>query len=111
MTQTRQQPSLWRVKDTSKKIAILRSLLAANSASKSIADDLTVLLTWAKRPGEATDVFEQAGGVELVSGRRARREPVYSCRRAVTGSILAARLAGTRLAISVTAPTITATAA
>src|SRR3954454_21338947 len=40
-------------------IAALRSLVAAGDTSPNTACDLAVLLTWAKRPQEATAVFEQ----------------------------------------------------
>src|SRR4051794_11689396 len=40
-------------------ISALRSLIAAGDSSPNTAYDLAVLLTWAKRPQEATAVFEQ----------------------------------------------------
>ncbi|HEY7292806.1 MAG TPA: poly-beta-1,6 N-acetyl-D-glucosamine export porin PgaA [Vicinamibacterales bacterium] len=41
-------------------ISALRALIAAGDTSPGTAYDLAVLLTWAKRPQEATQVFEQA---------------------------------------------------
>ena len=40
-------------------IAMLRSLMAAGDSSPQTAYDLAVILTWAKRPREATDLFER----------------------------------------------------
>jgi poly-beta-1,6 N-acetyl-D-glucosamine export porin PgaA len=41
-------------------ISTLRSVIAAGDSSPDTAYDLALILTWAKRPREATDVFERA---------------------------------------------------
>ena len=49
---------------TREAIAALRKLLTENPGDSLVAFDLAVILTWAKRPREATDVFERAGNTE-----------------------------------------------
>src|SRR5271169_3740808 len=46
---------------TEQAIIELRQILADHPDDKEAALDLAVVLTWAKRPREATDVFERAG--------------------------------------------------
>jgi biofilm PGA synthesis protein PgaA len=60
--QTREQAvAMARAGHLEEGISALRSLIAAGDTSKATAYDLAVTLTWAKRPQEATDVFERTG--------------------------------------------------
>lgn len=60
--QTREQAvAMARAGHLEEGISALRSLMAAGDTSKATAYDLAVILTWAKRPQEATDVFERTG--------------------------------------------------
>ncbi len=45
-------------------VSALRALLAASPSDTATALDLAVVLEWAGRPREATDVFERAGVAE-----------------------------------------------
>jgi len=45
-------------------IAALRSLIASGDTSPQTAFDLAVILVWAKRPREATDLFEHANSTD-----------------------------------------------
>jgi poly-beta-1,6 N-acetyl-D-glucosamine export porin PgaA len=45
-------------------ISTLRSLIANGDTSSETAYDLALVLTWAKRPKEATDVFERIGAID-----------------------------------------------
>src|SRR5437868_1584756 len=49
---------------TDEAIRDLQSIVASNSRNTAAALDLATILTWAKRPRDATDVFERAAVVE-----------------------------------------------
>ena len=64
-TQTREQAVLAaREGRLEEGITALRSLMATGDASPETALDLAVVLSWAKRPQEATDLFEQTNSLE-----------------------------------------------
>src|SRR4051794_40082235 len=66
VAQTREEAvTIAREGRTDEAIAGLRKLLAENPNDPPVAFDLAVVLTWAKRPREATDVFEHAGAAEV----------------------------------------------
>ncbi len=61
MAQTREQAvAAAREGRVDEGISALRSLIAAGDTSPGTAYDLAVVLTWAKRPRDATDTFERA---------------------------------------------------